>query len=126
MFIHVLSCYLVVLFYDNQFSTDLTVLIPSKPISTLEQVLTSDKRPAFDTPTGLYKLLFENAPKGSIYQKIWTQTSPKNIYNGEDIVLMNRYFRRKYGNIALIGADEPMHLIRHICCVTDPQRYEIN
>ena len=117
---HVISCYLLVMFYDNQFSTDLTVSMPSKPINTFEQLLESDKSPAFDKPTGLYQTFFERAPIGSTFQKIWTRTSRNHIYDGDELVKINQNMRKDEENIAFIGPDGPLHLIRHISCVSDP------
>ena len=121
-----MSCYFFVIFYGNQFSTDLTVSMPLKPINTFEQLLESDKSPAFDVPTGLYQVFFERAPFGSIYQKIWTRTSKTHIYEGDELVNINQYMRKDEANIAFIGPDLPLNLVRHVSCVSDPFRLDIN
>ena len=120
-----MSCYFIVIFYGNQFSTDLTVSTPYRPINTFEQLLESDKAPAFDKPTGLYEVFFERAPFGSIFQKIWARTSKTHIYDGDELIKINQYMRKDEANIALIGPDRPLHLVRHISCVSNPFRLEV-
>lgn len=111
-----LGYYQVHIMYSNMCATDLTVTVESPPIDNYEDLLASDKRPAFDTATRSFKNFFEKASPETVQGKIWSRTSKSNIYSQEKLAQLGQLTHRDHDNIALIGPDYALKIVRAISC----------
>ena len=107
--------------YNCSFTTDLTVEIQQDPVETLEDLLKSDRSPAFDSATELYKIWFEKAPSDSVNGQVWARTSHRHIYDQSGMPMFARQMRRDHEHLALICPSVPLKIMHHASCIFDPQ-----
>ena len=112
---------LFTLFYNCSFTTDLTVEIQQEPIETLEDILNSDRNPAFDSATELYKIWFRKAPADTINGQIWARTTQGHIYDQSGMPEFAKNMHRDKENLALICASIPLKIMHHASCLFDPK-----
>jgi len=115
--------------YMCSFTTDLTVEVQQDPVETLEDLLESDRSPAFDSATEIHKILFEKAPPNSINGQIWARTTQNHIYDQSRMPTFASQMRQDQENLALICPSIPLKIIHHASCIFDPQsasRYHIS
>lgn len=120
-----LALFCLFVYYNSYFSTDLAVTPPDRVINTLEDLLASNSKPAFDGTSAMYKR-FRDATGDSILRRVWDKISTFEEY----VYLTGREGLTSTGpaiidsNLAMMAPSMPLKIIQSFLCVFDSKSAE--